>query len=94
MHVHARPTPKAGSLAGRSGQISEKFRESVKTLAERDDVPIYQFHHIDRVFRQWWQRIPLPLRPQDREAGYDWDLSIWQMEVSLTQGLRPSLAWA
>jgi hypothetical protein len=22
---------------------------------------------------------------QDREAGYDWDLSIWQMEVSLTQ---------
>ena len=23
--------------------------------------------------------------PEDREAGYDWDLSIWQMEVSLTQ---------
>ena len=40
---------------------------------------------IDRVFRKWLQRIPLPLRPQDREAGYDWDLSIWQMEVSLTQ---------
>src|SRR5260370_37200285 len=40
---------------------------------------------IDRVFRKWLQRIPLPLRMQDREAGYDWDLSIWQMEVSLTQ---------
>ena len=40
---------------------------------------------IDRVFRKWLQRIPLPLRPQDREAGYDWSLSIWQMEVSLTQ---------
>jgi hypothetical protein len=25
------------------------------------------------------------LRPEDRQAGYDWDLSIWQMEVSLTQ---------
>jgi hypothetical protein len=25
------------------------------------------------------------VRPQDREAGYDWSLSIWQMEVSLTQ---------
>jgi hypothetical protein len=25
------------------------------------------------------------MRPQDREAGYDWDLSIWQMKVSLTQ---------
>ena len=40
---------------------------------------------IDRVFRKWLKRIPLPLRPQDRQAGYDWDLSIWQMEVSLTQ---------
>jgi hypothetical protein len=40
---------------------------------------------IDRVFRKWRKRIPLPLRPQDREAGYDWDLSIWQREVSLTQ---------
>ena len=40
---------------------------------------------IDRVFRKWLQRIPLPLRAEDREAGYDWDLSIWQMEVSLTQ---------
>ena len=40
---------------------------------------------IYRVFRKWLKRIPLPLRPQDREAGYDWDLSIWQMEVSLTQ---------
>jgi hypothetical protein len=25
------------------------------------------------------------LRPEDRAAGYDWNLSIWQMEVSLTQ---------
>jgi hypothetical protein len=40
---------------------------------------------IERVFRKWLQRIPLPLRPDDRRAGYDWDLSIWQMEVSLTQ---------
>lgn len=40
---------------------------------------------IDRVFRKWLNRIPLPLRPEDREAGYDWALSIWQMEVSLTQ---------
>jgi len=40
---------------------------------------------IDRVFRKWLKRIPLPLREPDRRAGYDWDLSIWQMEVSLTQ---------
>jgi hypothetical protein len=37
---------------------------------------------IDRVFRKWLRRIPLPLRPEDRRAGFDWDLSIWQMEVS------------
>ena len=40
---------------------------------------------IDRIFRKWLTRIPLPLRPEDRSAGYDWNLSIWQMEVSLTQ---------
>jgi len=40
---------------------------------------------IERVFQKWLKRLPLPLRPQDRAAGYDWALSIWQMEVSLTQ---------
>ena len=40
---------------------------------------------IDRVFRKWLNRLPLPLRAEDRLAGYDWSLSIWQMEVSLTQ---------
>ncbi len=40
---------------------------------------------IERLFRKWLDRLPLPLRAKDREAGYDWQLSIWQMEVSLTQ---------
>jgi hypothetical protein len=40
---------------------------------------------IDRMFRKWLDRLPLPLRPQDREAGYEYQLSIWQLEVSLTQ---------
>ena len=40
---------------------------------------------IDQMVRKWLARIPLPLRSQDRAAGYDWSLSIWQMEVSLTQ---------
>ena len=54
----------------------EKLQEICNSLGPAD---------IDRVFRKWLDRIPLPLRPEDREAGYDWDLSIWQMEVSLTQ---------
>jgi len=40
---------------------------------------------IEAAFRKWLDRIPLPLSKQDRQAGYDWNLSIWQMEVSLTQ---------
>jgi hypothetical protein len=40
---------------------------------------------IDRLLRKWLDRLPLALSRQDREAGYEWQLSIWQMEVSLTQ---------
>lgn len=40
---------------------------------------------IERFFRKWVNRLPMPLGPVNREAGYDWQLSIWQMEVSLTQ---------
>jgi hypothetical protein len=48
----------------------------------------------DRVFRKWLKRIPLPMLAQDREAGYDWALSIRQMEVSLTQVFdRPLRGW-
>jgi hypothetical protein len=54
----------------------ERLQEICDTLGPED---------IDRVFRKWLRRIPLPLRPEDQRAGYDWDLSIWQMEVSLTQ---------
>ena len=40
---------------------------------------------IERFFRKWVNRLPMPLGPTNRKAGYDWQLSIWQMEVSLTQ---------
>src|SRR5215208_8275431 len=30
------------------GQISERFREAVKLLAERERIPIYQFSHKER----------------------------------------------
>lgn len=41
--------------------------------------------HIDQFFRKWLRRIPLPLTTEDRALGYDWQLSMWQVEVSLTQ---------
>jgi len=40
---------------------------------------------IDSFFLKWLGRIPLPLALPDRTSGYDWELSIWQVEVSLTQ---------
>jgi hypothetical protein len=30
------------------GQVSEKFRQAVRTLADREQVPIYQFRHKER----------------------------------------------
>jgi hypothetical protein len=40
---------------------------------------------IEAFLARWLDRLPMPLTTQDRQAGYDWKLSIWQMEVSLTQ---------
>jgi hypothetical protein len=39
---------------------------------------------------KWLERLPMPLEQNDRSAGYTYRLSIWQMEMSLTQVLdRP-----
>jgi len=45
---------------------------------------------IDALLRRWLARLPHPFTPQDRQAGYRYDLSILQAEFSLTQVLdRP-----
>lgn len=41
--------------------------------------------HIEVMFDRWLRRLPLPLGERDFAAGYYPRLSIWQMEVSLTQ---------
>lgn len=40
---------------------------------------------IQRFLSKWLERLPLPLSAADRAAGFDYHLSIRQMEVSLTQ---------
>lgn len=40
---------------------------------------------LEEFLARWLERLPMPLTSRDRAAGYDWKLSIWQMEVSLTQ---------
>jgi len=42
---------------------------------------------IEAVFRKWLARLPHPFRPEDRLAGYRYELSILQAEFSLTQVL-------
>jgi hypothetical protein len=38
-----------------------------------------------RVFAErWWARLPMPLTPEDRAAGYWWEVSMRQVEVSRT----------
>jgi hypothetical protein len=41
--------------------------------------------HIERFFRKWLARLPHPFTRSDRAAGFRYQLSILQMEVSLTQ---------
>ncbi len=45
---------------------------------------------IEALLRKWLARLPHPVPPQDRRAGYRYDCSILQLECSLTQVLdRP-----
>ena len=40
--------------------------------------------HIEVFFERWMSILPLPLTPADRDAGYWWELSMRQIEVSRT----------
>jgi len=41
--------------------------------------------HIDAFFRRWLSRLPHPFTREERRAGHRYQLSILQLEVSLTQ---------
>jgi len=41
--------------------------------------------HILRLLDKWLAILPMPLTKEDRAAGYDYRLSIWQLEISRTQ---------
>ena len=43
---------------------------------------------VQAFFDRWVERLPWPLRAVDRAAGYRHRLSLWQVEVSLTQIFR------
>jgi hypothetical protein len=43
---------------------------------------------IEVFFQRWLHRLPLPLGPQDSKAGYWWECSMAQVEVSRTLVFR------
>lgn len=50
---------------------------------------------VERFFRRWMAQLPLPLSASDRRAGYDWQLSLRQIEFSRTLVLdRPAVGRA
>lgn len=54
----------------------ERLQEICDTLGPAD---------VQGFFDRWSHRLPWPLSAADRQAGFDHNLSLWQMEVSLTQ---------
>jgi hypothetical protein len=41
--------------------------------------------HVQAFFDRWSHRLPWPLAAKDREQGFNHRLTLWQMEISLTQ---------
>ncbi len=64
-------------------QNPQRLQQLADTLGPR---------HIQQFLKKWLERLPMPLSLQDRAAGYGYRLSIWQMEVSLTQIVDRPLA--
>ncbi len=57
----------------------------MQEMADGLDAPL-----IDGLLREWLARLPHPVTPEDRAAGYRYDVSILQAEFALTQVLdRP-----
>lgn len=68
-----------------NGFVSCADGERLQTICDQLDAA-----QIDGLLRRWLARLPHPYTPQDRQAGYRYDLSILQAEFSLTQILdRP-----
>jgi hypothetical protein len=68
-----------------NGILSCKDPQRLQSLCNR-----LSAEKIDTLLRKWLSRLPHPFSTRDRQAGYRYDLSILQIELSLTQVLdRP-----
>jgi hypothetical protein len=81
---------KAQAFKGTKGKPSPGGWVQFHYAREPVFVKHYYFYVQDAQFgeaflNRWLQRLPFPLERADRQAGYAPQLSIWQMEYSLTQ---------
>jgi hypothetical protein len=67
----------------RSCANPQRMQEIAKELTEAK---------IDALLRKWLAKLPHPFSPADRKAGYRYEVSILQVELSLTQVLDRPLA--
>jgi hypothetical protein len=63
-----------------NGFLSCKDAGALQEIADSLDA-----EDIERFFRKWLRRLPHPFNREDRRAGFTYQLSILQMEVSTTQ---------
>jgi len=70
-----------------NGFLSVADAERAQEICDRLDAG-----RIDRWLRKWLRRLPHPLTPKDRAAGYRYQLSILQMEISRTEVFDRPLA--
>ena len=72
-----------------NGFVSCQDRDRLQTICDQLGP-----EQIDALLRRWLARLPHPFTPEDREAGYRYDLSILPAEFSLDTNFGPSLEWA
>jgi hypothetical protein len=66
-------------------ELDNGFLSCADPAALQEICDSFSAEGIDAFFRKWLRRLPHPFTPADRAAGYRYQLSILQLEVSLTQ---------
>jgi hypothetical protein len=65
-------------------ELDNGFRSCDDPEALQEIADSLDAEHIERFFRKWLQRLPHPFNREDRRAGFTYQLSILQMEMSTT----------
>ncbi len=73
------------SWNARASPTNNGFRSCTDSLALQQICDCLGAPEVDRFFARWQPQIPSPLLPEDRQAGYTYELAFRQFEVSDTR---------